>query len=213
MTPSELEQKARERYNSVGDTFYSESEIMGLIYAGCEELATETLCIERIYTTTTVASTQEYAFPTNTISIKRVTYNGKKLTPISMRESDTLFLNSGSTAIGEPMYYAIWNQTIILYPTPDAAETLKIYSVNEPSEVDTTSTLEVPVWTHTRLINYLVRCMAEKDQNFQAATYYGTLWENDKKWIKRQMRKQKRGDAFGSAFDDDNFRNTVLGTV
>src|SRR3954469_1309526 len=123
MSPDDIEQAARQRYNAVGETFWSAAECRNLIYAACIELASETECIERVYTTTTVANTQEYEFPTNVIAVKRVTYYGSKLEPISQRQGDSLTLNqNGVVTTGYPQYYAQFNNTFILYPTPNDAQ-------------------------------------------------------------------------------------------
>lgn len=204
MTPADVIQKAREQYNAVGETFWSESEFLGLISMACQELARETKCIERVYTTTTVASQQEYDYPTNTTDIKRVTYDGNRIDPITFDEADQVTLNNSSiTTVGSPVGYAIWNETLYLYPTPSEAKTLKIYSVNEPQDVSTiTSTLEVPTWTHPALVNYCLSAMYAKDKDFASAKYYKDLWMSDIQAIKRKMAKKKRGDRMASVKDE-----------
>jgi len=72
MTPSELELAARNRYNAVGDPHFSSAMIMDIIYQASMEIANECLCIEQSYTTTSIASTREYAYPTNAFAIRNV---------------------------------------------------------------------------------------------------------------------------------------------
>ena len=215
MTPTELEQAARERYNAVGETFWSSSEMRTLIYAACQELALETKCIERVYTTTTVASTQEYEFPTNVISVIRVTWYGQKLEPIDQRMGDSLTLSqNGVSVTGTPQYYAQFNNTFILYPTPNDAQALKVWAAVEAQPLTTASTeLEVPTWTHTRLINFLLAEMYPKDKDFTSAGYYRGLWNNDKAQVKAWMRKRLRGDAPAQVKDEMSLPNTILGVV
>jgi hypothetical protein len=204
MTPLEIEQAARERYNAVGETFWSQSEMMTLIYAACLEVATETLCIEQTYTTTTVSGTAEYAFPTNTIAIKYVTYNGIPVDPIDLDQGNSINLNTvSSNTTGSPLGYSIWNDTITLWPTPNDAQALKIYSYNEPQAVETTSTLEIPSVFHGRLINAIVAEMYAKDKDFSSAKYYKMLWEKDKIYIKQWMAKRKRGHRFAAVKDEE----------
>lgn len=204
MTPAQIEQAARERYNAVGETFWSSSEIMTLIYGACLELAIETLCIEQTYTTTTVSGTAEYAYPTNTISIKYITYNGIPVDPIDLDQGNSITLNTvTSNTTGSPLGYSIWNDTITLWPTPNDAQTLKIYSYNEPQEVTSNSTLEVPSVFHLRLVNYVVSEMYAKDKDFSSAKYYKGIWENDKIHIKRWVAKRKRGHRFAAVKDEE----------
>lgn len=204
MTPAQIETQARQAYNAVGETFWSQAEFLATIWRACLEISTESKCIENAYTTTTVASTQEYAYPTNTISIKRVTYAGVKLEPIDFRRADGLSLAS-STATGTPMYYAEWDGVLILYPMPDAAGTLKIYSFSEPAEIQTSSqTLEVPSAFHGRIVNFVLSEMYAKDKDFNSAQYYRNLWEGDKKEIKRWVAKRRRGDTFQTVVNEEN---------
>jgi hypothetical protein len=120
LTPTQLETIIRQRTNTVGDTFWSTDEMLKLFWMAHLEMAREAMCIERTYTTTSVASQQEYDYPTQTIAIKRVTYDGEKLQPITMSEDDALTLSdSTTTALGTPKIYFVWNETIYLRPVPD----------------------------------------------------------------------------------------------
>lgn len=214
MTPAQIEQAARERYNSVGETFWSQSEIMTLIYEACMEIATETHCIEETYTTSTVADQQEYAKPTNSIGIKRITYAGNKLLKITFREDDALTLNNATTtATGTPQYYAEWGETIYLRPVPSGVGTLKVFSINEPQAVTSTSTLEVPSVFHLAMIDKVVGEMCAKDENMSAATYYLNRWEQKKVKAKALWRKMKRTDSFTAVQDEETLPTTILGAV
>jgi hypothetical protein len=214
MTVSELETAARQRYNAVGETFWSASEIQNLMYSACLELSTETQCIERVYTTDTTIGEQDYDFPTSTIAIKRVTYNGRKLRAVNMREDDALTLNNQSTAeTGSPQYYTVWNYTISLRPIPDSVYALKIYSINEPQEITNTSILEVPVEFQMRLVNYMLSEMYAKDKDINTASYYLKKWEKDKNDIKRWMKLRKRTDSYARVMDEETLPETFLGAV
>lgn len=199
MTPLQIEQAAREKYNAVGDTNWSSSEIMTLITAAQEELFIE--CgnlIENTYTTSTVIGTAEYAKPSNAAVIKRVTYEGKKLFPITMRDDDTLTVeNQATTDTGEPQYYYEFEDTISLRPIPDAVGDLKLFAFSEPQTVTSTSTLEAPTWTHYALVDYVVAQMGLKDQNSSLYDRLMQRWESSHlPRIKKRLRLNKRGDAF-----------------
>lgn len=199
MTPADIEQAARETYNAINDTNWSSTEICTLIHRACSELTRDCgLVIERVYTESTVASTGEYAFPTNAVSIHRITYAGKKLAPITMRDDDSLTIqNQATTDTGEPQYYYIWDRTIFLRPIPQTAGIeLKIFSLNLPQTVTPTSVLEVPTFVHPYLSNFVLSEMAAKDLNPDMRNYYRTLWKEDKVAIKTTIRMQKRSDAF-----------------
>lgn len=211
MTPVQLEEYCRLRYNAVGDTFWSSDEIQKYITDGCMELARDCLVIERTYTSTTVNGTQSYDFPTNAMAIKRVTWDGYKLTPIDMRDDDAITgMNMATTDTGNPRYYWIWDNAIYLRPIPGSAATLKLWTVNFPSTVTTTSTLEIPDQFHLRLADFVNQQMAAKDQNFKGAEYYGQLWEKDKEDVKKWMRKMKRADGFASVKDENMVVETYI---
>lgn len=197
MSPTDIELAARNRYNAVGDSFWSQAEIFMLIYDACLDMARECFLIETTYTTSTVASQRAYDYPTNTISIKRIEYNNAKLEPVSFREDDYIVgYNQSVTSTGTPMYYSIWDETIYLRPTPSGVGTLTIYSYNEPSEVTSTSTLEIPTQFHMDIVSYVVSEMCSKDQNYTGAQWFLNKWEKAKLSAKRYARKQKRGDSF-----------------
>lgn len=214
MTPTQIETAARNRYNAISDSFWSQDEILNLLYGACLDLSRECLLIERSYTTSTVASQQEYAYPTSAIAIKRVSYDGKKLKPITMREDDSITgLNQSTTATATPQYYFIWNQTISLRPIPSSVGTLKIYTYNEPSAITITSTLEIPTQFHMDLVDYIVGEMAAKDLNFTAAQYYQAKWEKAKIAAKRWAKRKNRGDSFNVVQDEDMMIEGYLGIV
>lgn len=214
MTPTELETAARNRYNSIGDSFFSQPEILDLIWDACLDMTRECNVIERVYTTSTVANQQEYSFPTSTISIKRITYDGKKLKPITFREDDTITgLNQSTTSTGTPQYYYQWNDTIYLRPIPTDVATLKIFTYNEPQVITTASVLEIPVQFHMDLLDYIVSEMAAKDSNFEAAQYYANKWEAAKMSIKKWQKKRLRGDSFATVQDEESMIEGWLGIV
>ena len=215
MNLTELETAARNKYNAVGDTNWSSAEIRDLAYQACMELATECYVIENVYSTTTVSGTQEYAYPTYAIAIKRVTYNGGKLEPIGFRQDDALTMNNQAlTSTGTSQYYAFWDNTLILRPIPDGAYTLKVYAYVEPQQITaSTSTLEVPTRCHINLVDFIVSEMAAKDQNFNMAKWYRDRWDSYKIKEKILTRKRMRADGFSQVKDEESLPNTLLGAV
>lgn len=214
MTPTELNNTARRRYNAVNDTFWSDEEIYDLIYDGCIDLAREAEVIRRVYTASTVASTRTYAYPTNTMAIKRIEYNGQKLKPIDFREDDAItWGDSSTTDSGTPQYYAVWNETIYLRPIPDSVGTLSIYSINEPSSITVASVLEIPSEYHMDLVTYIVAEMAAKDTNVGVAKYYIDRWEKKKTDAKRFEKKKLRADSFTSVKAEESANGNYLGTI
>jgi hypothetical protein len=214
MTSTEVETAARQQYNAVGDTNWSQSEIMNLIYAACLDMARKSLVIEDIFTASTVASQQEYTYPTNVISIKRVTYAGKRLEKITFREDDYLTgQNQATTATGTPTHYAEFNNTIFLRPMPAEVGTLKVFAYVEPQAVTTTSTLEIPTLFHMDLVDFVLSRMYAKDKDFSSAQYFGDLWKTHVMEARKYVRIKNKGDSFAAVQDDEMLGQVGAGYI
>lgn len=203
-TPVQLIDKCRQRYNAVGDTFYSDDELYQLAYEGCQELAREAACIERVFTTPSVVGQQAYAYPTQTIGIKRVTYDGKRLDRITFRQDDMLtYLDSATTDQGEPDKYFIWNNTLYLRPLPDTADlNIQIFAYNEPQEITAVSTFEIPNMWISSLIDYVVANMSAKEKNWDANGYHQKRWDMTILKAKQWARKAKTRDTYNCVIDE-----------
>lgn len=212
MTPTEVSTYARQRYNAVGDTFFSDPELYTMLLEAQTELARETLCIRRVYSTNTVVGQQEYQKPTNCMSIKRVTYNGVKIYKITDREDDALTLNNQTTtATGSAQYYWEWDTAIELRPVPGDIVVLKMYTYDLPQTVTSITTLDVPARYHTDLATFLLKEMAGKDKNYEAAARYDQAWQKKVADAKRYEKKFLRGDAFGHVLDEETLPVTIIG--
>lgn len=212
MTPNELQTYARQQYNAATDNFFSDAELYQHIWAAEFELSRQAMLIERLYSTSTVASQQEYTYPTDTIAIKRITFDGVKLVPITFKEDDTLTLgNSATTATGDPQFYAVWNSTIYLRPIPSRVATLQIFSFNEPAEVSAASTLEIDTMWHLAMADFLLWKMAAKDKNFEAANYYKGMWDKTVFEARKWGRRRLRGDSFLVIKDEEAWPSTFPG--
>lgn len=204
MTPVDVAEFARQQYNAVNDSFFADEELYRHIWHAQNILAREAKVIENTYTTTTVASQQEYTFPTNAIAIKRITWNGMRLTPITFREDDWLTgFNAATTSTGTPSSYAIFDRVIYLRPLPSAAYTLKLFTFDEPGEVSSTSTLDVPTDLHLELTSFLLWKMSLKDQNFDAAQYYEQQWKEAVLRARAWARKRQTADSFRVVRDEE----------
>lgn len=213
MTPLEINTAARQRYNAVGDDFWSDAEIYNLIYQAECELATEGFLFEQTFTTVSVSGQQEYDWPTNAIAIKRITYNGLKLAPFTFREDDVLTqLNQATTSTGAPNSYAVWNNIFYLRPTPGtSALTIKVWAYVKPQTVSAASTLEAPTEFHMEMVHYILGEMCAKNKNYEGASYYKNLWTNGLMRAKRFARKKLIGDSFQFVKNIDILPHTDLG--
>ncbi len=216
MTPQQVEEAARRRYNSVDSSFWSQDEVFKLIYEAELILAKEALVIEASTTSSSTASTRAYSFPTSFIAIKRVEYNGAKLRPIDFREDDLLTLsNASTTETGTPQYYVVFNDQIYLRPIPDTSSvTITWYGYKEPTLLTTaSSTLSVPTRYHIDLVEYVVSIMAAKDENLTLAQFYEARWLDRVEKAKAWQKKRLRTDGFATVKSEEMLSQTLLGTV
>jgi len=213
MTPTEIETMARQQYNSVGDTFYSSSEIMSYIYMAQMEFCKYTSMLKGTFTTTSVANQKEYPFPDYTISIKRLTFDGNKVTPTDFREDDdNAAFNSVTTTADQPAFYYQWGDSFFLTPTPkDDGKTIKAYIYKRPQPVAVTSTIEIDTIYHLDIVNFVTWKMALKDENSVAAREYQNMWTNAMLEARKLEKRRLRGDSFASVKDVDNLAVTRFG--
>ncbi len=213
MTPSELIADARSQYNAVNDTtFFTEPEMLRWVYHASLELSRKAYALERVYSSSTVIGQREYDYPSQTLAIKRITYNGQKLFPVTMKEDDVLTLsNSDTVETGTPNNYYIWNETVCLRPVPAEVAALVIYAYAEPQPIAISSELEIPTQYHADLINYVCHRMAMKDRNIPMSREYFSYWAEAIKQAKVDMMKKKRGDAFHVVKDHESLPYSVLG--
>lgn len=206
MTPTELEEYVRSRYNAVGDTFFSQEEIFNYFWQAQMELAREALCIKRTYTTTSVQGQRVYDFPTSTISIRRVEYDGERIFPNDFSDDDVLTGNSPDEAItGRAENYQQWGYQIYLRPIPDTdGLTIKIYGYDMPSQPTEAGTLDVPLIYHLDLGDYALYCMFGKDKNHQMADYHLGIWNSKKKEVLRAERLRLTGDEYETVKDHED---------
>lgn len=204
----------RAQFNATNDTFFSQAEIFRHLFAAELELSQRCQTIRNVYTASTVAGTQEYAYPTTAMSIKRITYAGTKLSPITFREDDAITLSSSTTtARGTPAYYFLWDASIFLRPVPDAVGTLKIFTYDVPAAITSSSTLSTPDRYHHYLIDFVLWRMALKDSKTALAAEYRVGWEKSVQLIQQWERRLLRGDSFFGVQDNEQLAETVIGSI
>lgn len=216
MTPAQIQAAARRKYNAVGDTFFTDDEFFYLIYEAESRLAQEALVIEETYSSTSVASQREYAWPTQALAIKRIEYDGSKLKQINLREDDVItLLNTDVSDTGTPEYYALWKRSIFLRKTPGtSALTIKIYTYDLPSlQTSSSATLNTPVIFHKDIVNFIVANMAIKDGNGTIYDRFNNMWEKAVEDAIQFQRKRARKDGMPRVQNVDALVQTNLGYV
>lgn len=201
--PSDIVEAVRQRYNAVGDNFFSDDELYDLMFDASWELLLECEPSPTSESQNTVAGTQTYAL-TSVFNVERVTWNGTRLDRIDFVEDDYLTGNSfNTTQQGEPRYYMLRGDTLYLRPVPDEAQALVVYGQSEPAAITAASTLTVPERYQMFLKNYLLMAMFLKDGNASLGSYYQGIWNNNIKLVKRAEMKRKFGELYPTSKDID----------
>lgn len=216
MTLAQAVSYCRNRHNAATDSNWSDSEIYALITARCDEIVSIIGLIEGTSTsTTTVSGTQAYSFPTNFITIKSLLYNGEKLTPISFDDWESQKAG-GVTPTGKTQFFVVWNNQVLLIPTPDNAYTLTFYGEKEHTFIDnaTQTTIDIPSVLHFRLCDGVIADMAAKDENFNMMKIYEDKWLNHHiPAFHRYVFLHKRRGRFRTVTDADTTISTEFGVV
>ncbi len=214
MTLAQIEEAARNKYNSIGSSFYSSQEIYNLIYEAELNMAREGLVIEGTVTTPTVVNQQTYNYPSEVVAFKRITWNGIKLTPIDFRLDDQLTLNNSITdQTQDPQYYWTWNNQVYLRPVPSSVEDLTMYVIKKPAYVTAGGTVEVPDLFHMDIVNFVVSEMAFKDKQADIAAAYYNRWIEGLKNVRKWSAEQKVTDAFKVVKDEESLSTNILGPI
>jgi hypothetical protein len=215
MTPQDIETMARRMLNAVGSTFWSQEEIIeNYLYWAVQAMAARSLCIENRYTTSTVADQEEYEAPDRAIQIKYVSYDGStKLKPITRRQRRSIDLNTNTTVTGTPQYYEWFDSTLILFPTPDEAKTLEIWSYDDASVPTASSSLEIPTRYHTDLAVGVAYFMSQKELGHPNTSFLNAKWEDSLERIEILEKRRRRGDGPIIVQTEENLPMTYLGNI
>lgn len=214
MTPLEVITSARQQYNAVGDDFFSDQELYDILFAGSQEFSKKAFAIERSFSVSSVASQQQYNWPTNAIRIKRITYDGIKLAPFTFRDDDVLTqLDQAIGTVGVPSAYAVWEKVFYLRPIPSEIKTIEVLANVRPQRITVTSTLEIDEEYQMNLVDLILEHMNRKEKNYTGAQYHRGLWNDAMMEAKKQSRLKVTGDAFKVVRNVDAMMQTSLGYV
>jgi len=202
LTVSNILTRARNRYNATDDNFYSDSELYDLLFDAQSILAKEGWVIEKTYTTPSIVGTRSYLYPVTTLAIKEVRHDWDKLHKVKLQDDPR---TDATEPTGKPTSYALWNNAIYLYPTPDTAGSVDDNNIEQdyiqirvykyPDDITSSDDIiEVPEEYKEDLISYMLMWMALKDQNSTLSDRYKIQWDEAVYRAKKQRKKRLRGD-------------------
>jgi hypothetical protein len=152
---------------------------------------------------TSTSGTRSYALPTNLISVRRIEYDGKKISAVSV---DADPKNSTTEVSGRSTKYSIWNENIILYPTPDTSSiAITVYAFKRPTQLvatDSPTAISVRNEYHPYIVDFILATMYAKDQNTKMSTFHRNLWEANVRAVVSAEKMRLRSDKFVSVGDN-----------
>lgn len=146
----------RDRLHDGGGTsMWSDAMLTRWINEGLRDVARRTETLMDRATINAVAGTQEYTMPTNVHRVHRVEYKrtaDSQIYPLEYRDFnnlDAVWWTSQSTTQGTPSYFTMWgfppSLKLVVYPTPHAAGTFKVFYFRVPATlVNGADVAEIP---------------------------------------------------------------------
>jgi hypothetical protein len=125
-------------------------------------------------------------------------YGTTSVNPMSFEEYNTYTGgNLESVVQGTTTNYLDWNGRFILYPIPAEVKTLKIYAFHHPQEITINSSLEVPIYMHTAIVDFVLARMCGKEKELNALmAYYDKQWKDSKENFDTLLQLKKSADGY-----------------
>jgi hypothetical protein len=217
MTPAQILATVRAQIDEVTADFYSDDEIYAYMWQAEIEINNLTKCAEAIDTsTTTEVGTAEYAKPSDCLLIIRLLWDSNRMKKIDFRELENQEgLTYGHTiAQSQPYAYYEYGNNIGLYPTPNAAKTIKFYHIKQPAVITNVSTaFTIPQDFHHLIPDYCLWRMWGKDQEEPRAGFHKNQWEINLSRAVITWANHRRADKLGVVKDSDTYPNTYAGMI
>lgn len=166
------------------------ADIERFIDDGENDFSTEKHFLVSRYSPAIVVGTANYVIPDYFLSIRRVTYLGQKLDPLTRRNQNEVF--QAATQVGKPFWYVFNNigaLTVKLFPTPESnlASGTNLWSTDIPTccifegyRASDASTFVIPAWKRRQLLKpYVNKRVAQVDgptMDLKAVKYFEQRW-------------------------------------
>jgi hypothetical protein len=113
--------RARYYLNEPTASFWSDAELLVYLNDGTLDIAARTHCLEDVETEILVEAQQIYPLGDPFIVVKHVVYNDEKaLLKGNIQEIGQVLGSGEGDELGEPAYWAQWENNVIVYPGPDS---------------------------------------------------------------------------------------------
>jgi hypothetical protein len=190
--PQSFEDYTHNALNDPDDELFSVDTVDRFSQAAEEEFANEFPCIQHRVALSIVSGTSTYELSDNVLSIRRITWKGKKLDPLPHRNFRESF--QSATQSGTPFWYVYNNiglNQIKFFPAPNetiSSITTNLYGSEIASRVIVDyfrtpdfSSYTIPAYFRRRLLRAgtVSSCFAieGEGQNLKASKYFKSRWQ------------------------------------
>jgi len=173
-------------YGGTQQSIWSDTEMLQWCNDGTLDVVSRSHCLEDVEAETLVESQTHYPLADPFIVVKYVLYDDVKfLTEGSMAgffESLGYASSQDPDAEGEPVYWTMWENDIIVYPSPDATAAgndVDIYVIDRPATVAYNGDVLVPAQYDKALVYYIVAQGWAKDTRMDLYKIYMAIYQQE----------------------------------
>lgn len=214
MDSSEALTSVRRNLNETTAAFWSDAEIYGYL-SEAERLLASRIGGYQVNTThTSVTGTSAYSRPDGCLRIDRVTWNGKKLRKATYRERDFMDgTDYGSTLqTGNPEMYIEWGTQIVLFPVPDAAQSIQYFFRKNPTRITNATAFTIQEESLQEMLpDYAIWKCSLKDGEINRADRHKQAWDQNVQLAYSIWSDRENQDMIPHVRDEDEFAGGMLG--
>lgn len=160
-----------------------DTDILSWANDGLQQIVTENKVLRSKSTLPTVVDQSEYSLADlNIHSISSIHYEGQPLLALPFVEAEESIISSdpNKEQTGTPYLWYLWNETLTLYPKPDAVGTLTMFYTKSPVVLtgDPSQVIEMPNKYYPALVAYALQQAYEMDEDWQASQAKETQFKN-----------------------------------
>jgi hypothetical protein len=163
----------------------TDSDIIRWVNQAQAEIVSKNNILYSTAVTQSVANQYVYSLAQlNIQAIRSIHFDGIKMENLTFQEAEEKISRDDPkhTAVGTPQYWYQWgNSDVMLYPTPANSDlAITIYYHATPATVSTTEdSLGLPDNYYNRILEYVMSCAYEMDENFAASDSRLSRFENN----------------------------------
>lgn len=175
--------------NPSTDGFFSDANLTDLLNEATAALSAEEdwPWLQTAANITTVAGTAAYAAPAGWVHTKHLYINNyDPLTYLSLPEIDAI----STTDTGQPQFFTIYDEDILLRPVPDAVYTIvHQYNKSETAMSNDSDTLLMPSIFHYAVVTLAAKLAHDRQRDLQRSQIEEADYE---KWLRRMRNYRYR---------------------